>query len=160
VVRPLETAHETTKYDLSLAFEETTEGLEGVLVYNTDLFEAATVARMAGHLQVLLSGSVADPTQRLHDLPLLTRAEWHELVVTRNAAQADYPAEQCFHQLFEDQVARTPNATAAVFKDQRLTYHELNQSANQLAHYLQTLGVGPEVRVGICVERSLDMVVG
>src|SRR5438552_16598892 len=99
-----------------------------------------------------------DPPQAKVELPLLTEAERH-LLIEWNATQADYPADQCIHQLFEAQVERTPEAEAVIFGNEQLTYCELNQKANRLAHYLQELGVGPEVLVGICMERSLEMVV-
>jgi Non-ribosomal peptide synthetase modules and related proteins len=108
----------------------------------------------------LLGGIVADPTQRLTDLPLLTEAERHQVVVEWNATQSAYPQERCIHQLFEAQVEQAPEAVAVVFEEQWLTYWALNTRANQLAHYLQASGVGPEGRVGICMERSVEMVVG
>jgi amino acid adenylation domain-containing protein len=114
---------------------------------------------MLGHLQTLLESMVTNPKQQLSDLSLLTQAERHQLVEWNNT-QVDYPQDACIHQLFEAQVERTPDAVAAVFEDQQLTYRELNQRANQLAHYLRELGVEPEVLVGICVERSIEMVIG
>ena len=102
----------------------------------------------------------ADPQQRISDLPLLTKAEKHQLLVKWNDTKRDDPSDKCIHQLFEEQVARTPEAAAVVFEDQQVTYRELNNRANQLAHYLQKFSVGPEVLVGICVERSIEMVVG
>ncbi|OUL34979.1 amino acid adenylation domain-containing protein, partial [Nostoc sp. 106C] len=98
--------------------------------------------------------------QNIAKLPLLSVSEQHQLLWQWNDTQVDYPQDQCIHLLFEKQVERTPDAVAVVFEDQQLTYRELNQRANQLAHYLQSLGVGPEVLVGICVERSLEMIVG
>jgi amino acid adenylation domain-containing protein/non-ribosomal peptide synthase protein (TIGR01720 family) len=159
-VSPLESDSGIAKFDLTLSVEETASGLIGTLEYNTDLFEAATIARMVGHLQQLLSGIVANPEQRLDALPLLTEAERHQLLMEWNNTQAVDTQHMCIHQLFEAQVERTPDAIAVVFEDQQLTYRELNARANQLAHYLQKLGVKPEVLVGICVERSLDMVIG
>ena len=103
---------------------------------------------------------MANPQQRISELPLLTERERHQLLVEWNDTQTDYPKDKCIHQLFEAQVETTPNAVAVVFEDQQLTYRELNTKANQLAHYLQTLGVKPEVLVGICVERSIEMVIG
>lgn len=159
-VSPLESNSGIAKFDLTLSVEETASGLIGILEYNTDLFEAATIARMVGHLQQLLSGIVANPEQRLDALPLLTEAERYQLLMEWNNTQAEYPQHMCIHQLFEAQVEHTPDAIAVVFEEQQLTYRELNARANQLAHYLQKLGVKPEVLVGICVERSLEMVVG
>ncbi|MEH1767283.1 MAG: amino acid adenylation domain-containing protein [Nostoc sp.] len=149
----------STKFDLTLLMTETAQGLVGSLEYSTDLFESSTIIRMARHLQTLLFGIVANPQQRLSELPLLTEAE-KALLVKWNDTQAEYPKDQCIHQLFEAQVERTPDAVAVVFEDEQLTYCELNARANQLAHYLRSLGVKPEVLVGICVERSLDMIVG
>src|SRR5262249_7982371 len=123
-------------------------------------FEVATISRMVGHFQTLLAGTVADPEQRLSDLPFLTEEERRQLLVEWNATQADYPRDQCIHQLFEAQGERTPEATAVIFEEEQLTYRELNRRANQLAHHLRALGVGPEVLVGICMERSVEMVVG
>ncbi|MEH1767282.1 MAG: amino acid adenylation domain-containing protein [Nostoc sp.] len=122
--------------------------------YNTDLFDSQTIQRWMGCWQVLLSGIVANPEHQLSELPLLTELEQHTLLVDWNDTSVEYPQQQCIHQLFEAQVERTPDAIAVVFEDQQLTYGELNQRANQLAHYLRSLGVKPEVLVGICVERS------
>ena len=156
----LETDSGTAKFDLTLSMRENEQGLIGDLEYNTDLFDKSTIARMLTHFQTLLEGVVANPDQRLADLPLLTEAERQQLLVEWNDTQTDYPSEVCLHQLFEAQVERSPDAIAVVFEDQQLTYRELNQRANQLANYLQKLGVGPEVLVGICLERSLEMMVG
>ncbi|MDZ8228016.1 amino acid adenylation domain-containing protein, partial [Nostoc sp. ChiVER01] len=138
--------------------EEVNSGLKATFEYNTDLFEADTIERMAGHLQTLLSGIVANPQQQLWELPLLTEAEKVQFA-RWNQTQTEYP-QQCIHQLFEAQVERTPDAVAVVFADQNLTYAQLNQRANQLAHYLQKLDVKPEMPIGICVEPSLEMIVG
>ncbi len=153
---------ETTmaKFDLTLELTETGEGLQGRIEYNTDLFDESTMARLAAHWQTLLAGIVARPDQRLDDLPLLPDAERHQLLVEWNSTQAPYPQAECFPQLFEAQAARTPEAVAAEYEGQALTYGQLNWQANQLARHLQTLGVGPEVLVGLCVERSLEMLVG
>ncbi len=127
--------------------------------YDQSRFDAASITRMLGHFQMLLEGMVSSPELPIVKLPLLTRSEQQQLLVDWNDTQADYPRDMCIHQLFEQQVERTPDAIAVVFAEQHLTYRELNQSANQLARYLQTLGVKPEVLVGICVERNLDMVI-
>jgi amino acid adenylation domain-containing protein len=155
----LENDSATAKFDLTLFMENTASGLVGTFEYSTDLFEADTIQRMAEHLQTLLSGIIADSQQQLWELPLLTEAEKTQLTKW-NDTQAEYPQTQCIHQLFAAQVERTPDAVAVVCGEEELTYRELNQRANQLAHYLQKLGVGTEVLVGICVERSLDMIVG
>jgi amino acid adenylation domain-containing protein len=149
----------TTKVDLALSMENTTQGLVGVWEYNTDLFDASTIERMTGHFVTLLSAIVANPHERISQLPLLTAVE-QQLLVDWNNTWVDYPENKCIHQLFEEQVQRTPDAVAVVFDNQQLTYHQLNCRANQLAHYLRSLGVKPDTLVGICVERSIDMVVG
>jgi aspartate racemase len=159
-VNPLNIDSGTAKFDLTLFITETAQGLRASLEYNTDLFNAATITRMLGNFHTLLKGIVANPQQRLSDLPLLTVAEQHQLLVEWNNTQTDYPSNTCIHQLFEAQVEQTPNAVAAIFGSEQLTYRELNRRANQLAHHLQGLGVGPETCVGICVERSLDILVG
>ncbi|MDZ4347202.1 MAG: amino acid adenylation domain-containing protein, partial [Candidatus Binatia bacterium] len=123
-------------------------------------FEAATIARMLGNFKTLLEAVVGDPEQRLSDLALLTKTERQQLLVEWNDTKTDYPQDVCIHQLFEAQVERTPDAVAVVCEGQQLTYQELNCRANQLAHHLQALGVRPEVPVGVCLERSLEMVIG
>jgi amino acid adenylation domain-containing protein len=128
--------------------------------YQCHRFDAATITRMLGHLRTLLEGMATNPTQRLADFPMLTPAERHQLLVECNNTSTAYPQDTCIHQLFEAQVVRTPEAVAAIFEAQELTYRELNARANQLAHGLRALGVGPEVLVGIYVERSFEMVVG
>jgi amino acid adenylation domain-containing protein len=130
------------------------------LSYQCPRFDSATITQMLGHLQILLEGIVADPGQRLADLPLLTQAEHQQLLVAWNNTHAAYPHDMCVHQMFEAQVERIPDTVAVVFEDQALTYRELNTRANRLAHHLRALGVGPEVLVGLCVERSLELMVG
>jgi amino acid adenylation domain-containing protein len=159
-VEPLEVAPETVNCDMWLNLSATPEGLRGWFDYSTDLFDAATIARMGRHLQTLLEAIVEAPQAPLASLPLLQPDEQHRLLVQWHAAPADYPHGQCLHQLFEAQVARTPDAIAVRYEDEHLTYRELNHRANQVAHQLQTLGVGAEVLVGLYVERSLAMVVG
>jgi aspartate racemase len=158
-ITPLEVHSGTSKFDLTLNLRETSEGVKGGIGYNTDLFEAATIDRMLGHFQILLESIVANPEQHLWDLPLLTADEQHQLLVEWNNTQTNYPNDTCIHQLFEAQVERTPNAIAVVFENEQLTYQQLNHRANQLAHHLQKWGVKPEVTVGICLERSLEMLV-
>ncbi|WAN69720.1 amino acid adenylation domain-containing protein [Moorena producens JHB] len=148
------------KFDLFLSMNETSVGLQGEWGYNSDLFDRATIRRWIGHFQVLLEGIIANPQQPVYQLPLLTETERHQLLVEWNNTATDYPKYKCIHQLFEEQVELTPDAVAVVFEDKHLTYRQLNNRANQLAHYLRSLGVVPEVLVGICVERSLEMVVG
>ena len=159
-VSPLVVESVTAKCDLTLVMENTGTGLIGVWEYNTDLFDTGTIERMTGHFVTLLEGIVANPCERISQLPLLTAVEQQQLLIEWNDTQVDYPQDKCIHQLFEEQCLRTPDAVAVVFENQQLTYHELNCRANQLAHYLQSLGVGADVLVGICVERSLEMIVG
>ncbi|MEH1860172.1 MAG: amino acid adenylation domain-containing protein [Nostoc sp.] len=156
----LPTHGQTAKFDLTLHIVNAEPELRGCLEYDIDLFDAETITRIVEHFCTLLEGIVANPQARLSDLPLLTADDLHQQLVEWNNTQVEYPQQQCIHQLFEAQVERTPDAVAVVFEDKQLTYYELNARANQLAHYLKKLGVEPEVLVGICVERSLDMVIG
>jgi amino acid adenylation domain-containing protein len=150
---------ETAKFDLTLSMVTTEEGLRGTLEYCTDLFDASTIDRMLRHFQVMLDGIVANPDQRIAELPLLTEAERHQLLVDWNDTGKEFPSELCIHQLFEAQVEQTPEAVAVTFEDKLLTYQELNTRANRLAHHLIELGVGPESLVGLALERSIEMVV-
>jgi amino acid adenylation domain-containing protein len=150
---------ESARFDLAASIAEMPEGLCVKATYNTQLYEPATIRRMLGHYQTLLSGLVADPDQRLSHLPLLTPAERYQLFIEWNATAVPTP-HQCVHQLFEAQVQRTPEAVALTFGDQSLTYQQLNQRANGLARCLEQRGVGPEVLVGLCLERSFDLIVG
>ncbi len=146
----------TAKFDLDLELDDRPEGLFGRFVYSTDLFDASTMERMAGHFQTMLEAIVADPEQKLSRLPLLT-AEEKQQITDWNRTDAEFPRDLCMHQLVEAQAARTPNAIAVEHGDQRLTYRDLEQRANQLAHFLQRRGVAPESRVGICLRRSLEL---
>jgi amino acid adenylation domain-containing protein len=157
-VSPVTINRETAMFDLSLVLAETEEGLEGGLSYRTDLFDGTTISRMIRQFQVLSEGIVADPDQTIATLPLLTETE-RQFLVEWNDTPRDYPEDKCVHQLVESQVERAPDAVAVVFEDQQLTYGELNRRANQLAHYLKSLGVGREVLVGIYMERSVEMMV-
>nr|WP_246357067.1 non-ribosomal peptide synthetase/type I polyketide synthase [Pyxidicoccus fallax] len=150
----------TAKFELGLTMIESQGALSATIEYATDLFDAATIERIAGHFRVLAEGLVANPKVRLSQLPLLTEAERRQLLVTWNETAAEFPRERCIHELFEAQVQKSPDAVALVFEGRQLTYRELNERANQLAHHLRALGVGPEVLVGLCVERSLEMVIG
>jgi acyl carrier protein len=149
----------TSKLGLILTLMEGSEGLIAAIEYNTDLFESATIERLLGHYRILLEAVVADPGLKLSRLPLLTRAEREQLAVW-NGIQASDPTDGCIHELFEAQAVRTPGAMAVVCGDRSLTYRELNQRANQLANRLRALEVGPEVLVGLYLERSLDLLVG
>ena len=150
----------TAKLDLTLSLGEQEGKVSGFLEYSTDLFDRSTIERIAGHFQSLLQGIVADPAQAIANLPLLTEAERHQLLVKWNDTEVDNPKNSCIHELFETQVERSPDATAAEFEGKRLTYRELNSRANQLAHYLRSQGVGPQKLVGLCVQRSLKMMIG
>ncbi len=157
---PIEVASGTAKFDLYLSMRDDPDGLKATLDYRAGLFDAATITRMLGHLQTLLEGIVENPERKISELPLLTEAEKHQLLVEWNDTKREYPKDKCIHELFEEQAEKTPDAIAVVFEDEQLTYRELNGKANQLAHYLRKLGVEPGVLVGICVERSLEMVIG
>ncbi|HEU4556898.1 MAG TPA: amino acid adenylation domain-containing protein, partial [Longimicrobium sp.] len=149
----------SAKFDLSLELAATPQGLRGGLNYSTDLFERGTAERMLGHLARVLEQVTADADVRLSQLELLGEAERALVVEEWNRTEAEYPGDRCIHELFEAQVARTPGAMAVRFEEASLTYAELNAGANQLAHYLRRRGVGPEVRVGLCLERGVEMIV-
>jgi amino acid adenylation domain-containing protein len=157
---PLDVHNGVARFDLALDLVETPDGLTGTLEYNRDLFDAATITRMAGHFQTLLEAIVANPEQPISDLPILTGPEKHQLLFAWNETYRDYPADKCVHELFEAQVERALDAVAVIYEDKELTYRELNRRANQLAHYLKKLGVGPEVLVAMLIERSPEMFVG
>ncbi len=157
---PVENQAEVSKFDLSLSATVVGATISGQWVYGTALFEAATIARWAGHFQVFLEALTADPSRRVSELPLLTAAERGQLLVDWNVPPADYPDEGFVHQLFESQAKKTPDAVAVVFAGEALTYRELNARANRLARRLRRLGAGPEKLVGIGAERSFEMVVG
>ncbi|MGC2777759.1 MAG: amino acid adenylation domain-containing protein [Bradyrhizobium sp.] len=158
-LRLLGSEHRTSLFDLTLFMRETEQGLVGTFEYASDLFDRSTIERLVGHFEVLLGGIVSRPEARLSELPLLSKAERHRLLVEWNATAADDPSDRCLHELFEAQAARTPDSIALVDDNRRLTYAELNARANRLAHHLRHLGVGPEVVVGLCIERSLEMVI-
>ena len=157
-VSPMEVNSETAKFDLTLYLSETGQGLTATWQYNTDLFDGARIARMAGNFQTLLEGIVVNPDSPLSELPLLSDAERHQLLVAWNQTETPYSHDPCFHHLFEKQVQLTPDAPAVRCGEEQLTYSELNKRANQLAWRLQGMGVGPETPVGICLTRSAGMV--
>ena len=149
----------TAKFDLTLM---ATDGGDEIMLeweYSTDLFDEARILRMADHYLTLLDAVAAGPEQKVADLPLLTEPEKQQILVEWNRTEVDYPHEAILPQLIDEQVARTPDKTAVVFAGRKLSYRELNERANQLANYLQKLGVGPDSLVAICVDRSLEMVV-
>ena len=157
---PLRLETQTAKFDLLLSMEQTETGLVGSWEYSTDLFEAETIAQMAGHFQTLLVAIASNPHQRIQQLPLLKPAERQQLLSLENNSFTEIGINKCIHHLFEEQVARTPNAMAVMLGEQQLTYRQLNERANQLANYLQGLELGLDVPVGLLVEPSIEMVVG
>ena len=149
----------TEKFDLTLFIEEETDGLKLGWSYNTDLFDDATITRLAGHFNTLLAGLVAKPGERVSRLPLLAEAERQQVLIEWNDTATDDPDAPPVSRSFEAQAAHTPDAIAVVCGETKLTYRELNERANQLAHYLQRLGVGPEMLIGACLDRSAEAVV-
>lgn len=147
----------TSAFDLVLHFNETGTELALLFEYSTDLFDAITIQRLAGHFVMVLQAIAANPDLRLAEIPLLTAPQREQIVGEWNATEREYPIERSLVQRFETFVEGEPDATAYIFAEQRLSYADLNRRANQLAHYLRQLGVGPEVLVGICLERSLDV---
>ena len=148
----------SAQFEMSLIVGETSSGMEGFIEYNTDLFEAATIARMIRHYSLLLSTIASEPHARIDSLAILGPEERGMLLKDFNATAVFIP-EKTVIRLFEEQVDRTPNATAVQFGEDSLSYGELDQQANQLAHHLTKIGVGPEMLVGVCLYRSLNMVV-
>lgn len=158
-IEPLFQGQRGAPFDLTLTIVEAGSQLTGWWQYSTDLFAASTIDRLSGHFLALLKGIVANPGQSIRDLPLLGESERRQLLVEWNDTREDYPQQCCLHELFAACAQRMPDNTAVVFEDQYLAYRLLNQRADQLAHYLQTMGVGTEIPVAICMERSLDMVI-
>ncbi|HZN06001.1 MAG TPA: amino acid adenylation domain-containing protein, partial [Pyrinomonadaceae bacterium] len=159
VIRPAEIKTTRAIFDLTLDVTEAAGQLEAALVYNTDLFDQSTIESMAEHFKILLTGVVSDPGCRISALPLLTAAELRQLLVEWNDTRKELTGELCIHRRFEEQVERTPEAVAIVFEERLLTYAQLNQQANKLAHYLMSIGVGPETFVGLMPHRSPEMIV-
>ncbi len=161
--KTLEISHlrcfERTNYPLTVVVNPRSQ-LSGRIIYDTSRFESQTIARMIGHFQTLLEGMAVNIQQDISQLTLLNAAEQEQLILQENQQKTDSIDYKCIYSLFEEQVEKTPDAVAVVYEKQHLTYRELNNRANQLAHYLQALGVKPEVRVGICLDRSLLMVIG
>jgi amino acid adenylation domain-containing protein len=147
------------RFDLSLNLDETEQGLAGSWSYNTDLFDEMTITRMGAHFRTLLEGIVSNPDCRLHELPLLSDQEIKQEIFGFNETAVDYPPDAYIQELFEAQVERTPRAVAVEFEGRQLTYDELNVRANQLARYLRRNGVVPDTRVGVCMERSPELVI-
>jgi amino acid adenylation domain-containing protein len=149
-----------SKFDMTLVLWEGEDGdVGGIIEYATDLFKSETIERLFRHFVTLLEGVTADPQQRVSSLPMLSAEELQQAVSGRNAPAADYP-ERCLHELFAEQVRRTPDAVAVIFNDEKMTYRELDERANKLAWHLRDLGVGPDTIVGLCLQRSPTLVVG
>ena len=159
-LRPLAGLEITTRFDLEVHFSERKWGASGSIIYNTDLFENETIKQMAGHLERVLESFAKNPTRRLSELELLSEGEREEILFGLNNTKTEYPKGKCLHELFENQVERSPEAMAVTHEGQRLTYRELNERSNRLAHYLKRMGLGSEVLVGLYMERSLEMIVG
>lgn len=155
---PIETQH--TRFDLTLDMTESKGAISEVWEYSTDLFDQNTIERMAGHYQRLLECIVVDPARSLFELPLLTERERHRALVEWNATECNDLPDCCLHQLVEDQTRRTPDAIAIRFLDQTVTYQDVNERADHLAGVLRAMGVGPDMMVGLCVERSPAMIIG
>jgi natural product biosynthesis luciferase-like monooxygenase protein/amino acid adenylation domain-containing protein/FkbM family methyltransferase len=151
---------EAAKFDLMLWLMDRGREFKGDIHYRPALFHLSTISRMVGHFHMLLRDAIANPDRPISHLALLTEAETHQLLVEWNNTQSDYPRHKCIHGLFEEQVKRSPDAIAVVCEEKQLTYNELNRRANQVAHYLNNAGVKPESAVGICIERSAEMIVG
>jgi amino acid adenylation domain-containing protein len=149
----------TSAFDLTLDITERSQGLDCLLEYSTEIFDRSTAQRILNHFTNLLESIVANPHQRLRELPLLTADEKQQILVDWNNTASEHDRYSCVHRLFEAQAERTPEAVALIFGDQRVTYAELNERANRLGHYLKERGVGPETRVGILLDRSVEMAV-
>jgi amino acid adenylation domain-containing protein len=156
---PMQVDNGSSKFDLTVIVNEATDTLGLAVEYNRELFSVPRMQRMLRHFGILLQEIIKNPEARVSQLRMLGEGEREQLLVEWNRTQSQYPKERTWVQLFEAQVDRSPQATALVFDQQRLSYQQLNQRANQLAHHLRALGVGPESLVGICAERSLEMVV-
>ena len=158
-VEAMRVHNETSKFDLLFALHEEAGGLNGIMEYSTDIFDASTVERMLSQFRMLLEEIAAGPARRISDLRMLTKAERHQVLVEWNQETSDYPHERGLAELFEAQVERTPDAVAVIFEGRELTYRELNGRANLLARHLRARGVGPDRLVAVCLERSLEMIV-
>lgn len=151
---------QTAQFDLLLSLQEKDGAITGSLNYATDLFDKTTIERWTNCFESVLEAMLREPEQHISRLPLLNEAEKHKVLVELNATAASYAQDKLIHELFEEQVRRTPQAQAVLFEEHCLTYSQLNARANQLAHFLRARGVGPDALVGICLERSVEMLVG
>ncbi|NEO44780.1 MAG: AMP-binding protein, partial [Moorea sp. SIO4A3] len=157
--KPLDKPTAGATFDLTVSLTQSNTELIGAFEYNANLFDHATIERMARNFQIFVEGITLFPEQPIAQLPILSAAERQQVLVEWNQTQTDYPRNACVHQLFEAIVQKTPDAVAVLLNEQTLTYQQLNQKANQLAHYLQTLGVGSESLVGVCLERSPNLII-
>lgn len=160
MLESLPCAEQTTQFDLLLTMAEMNGSFVGSFQYDTDLFDASTIERLAMHFQILLKNLLAHPEQRLADIPMLSEYESQQLLIDWNATQTHLDRTVSVHTLFEERAACLPHHIAVKYAQTCLTYEQLNTRANQLAHYLRTLGIVPEVGVGLCLERSVDLLVG
>ena len=157
----LERDNGISKFDLTFELADETDGGVGInLKYRRDLYKEESIERLGGHLVKIMTSLTEEPGQAIDEIELLTNEEKHQLLIEWNDTAAQYPKDKCIHELFEEQVKKTPDNVAVVFEDRELTYQELNERSTNLAVYLQKQGVKPESLVGICVERSLEMIVG
>ncbi|HEY7124282.1 MAG TPA: amino acid adenylation domain-containing protein [Ktedonobacterales bacterium] len=159
-ISPLQAEVRTSKFDLTLFVAGDERGLLLDAEYKKELFEESTISRMLTHLEMIVAAVVANPDQSIADILLLTPAERNQLLVEWNPSGQKHPSDSCLHEVFEKQAETAPDTVALVYEGEQLTYSELNGRANQLAHFLRGLGVGPDVCVGLCVERSLDLLIG
>ncbi|MFN2632116.1 MAG: amino acid adenylation domain-containing protein [Thermoanaerobaculia bacterium] len=158
-VRPFAVGRPLSHYDLSLDVTDREEGLGCLFSYNTELFDAATIERFARHFKTMLEHIVVFPDERVLRIPLLSASERRQILTDFNDTARPYPNDRCVHELVEEQVERAPAAVALVSGGGRTTYAEMNARANRLAHFLRRAGVGPDVLVGVCIERSPDLIV-
>jgi amino acid adenylation domain-containing protein len=158
--RRISVHNRTSKFDLTMSLVDAPEGLRGRIVYDTQLFDPSTIQRLCGHFEVLLAGIVASPECRLSELPLLPAGERELLLNQWSGATAEVPIEETIHRLFEARAAATPDAIAVMFEGQSVTYRQLNERANRLAHRLRALTYGPGTPVALCLERSIELVIG
>jgi amino acid adenylation domain-containing protein len=159
IMEPFPVRQRAVQFDLEFTLDEAEVGINGFLAYNVDLFFPETIRRMADHFQLLLEGLVTNPEQRVSDIPLLREVERRRIVHAWNDTQTGYPDDSCLHQLFERQARRTPDNVAVIYEDVQCTYEELDARADRLARHLRALGVGPDTAVGVCIDRSVELVI-
>ena len=158
-VRQMGVGPQTVKFDMEVHLWEIPEGLGGYIAYATDLFKSSTISRFINHFKNLLEGISDNPGQRISEIPMLSEEETYTLLVEFSNTSVEYPKEKCIHELFKEQVQRSPDAVAIVYEDNRLSYHELDEKSDYLAGYLQKIGITPDINVGICMKQSLEMVI-